>query len=56
MDLDDPTRKMMGQALRTTYELDAPMPDHLAQLMQQLEQRLQERSKDQASATDTPSS
>jgi hypothetical protein len=44
-DLRDKTnRDVVGGALRTTYELDAPMPDYLQSLMEQLQQRLDERA------------
>jgi hypothetical protein len=46
---DDATREAMGQALRMTYEVDTAMPDHLARLMQELQQRL-EGQKDGATA------
>lgn len=37
---DEATRRSVGHALRTTYELDAPMPEHLRKLMEQLQHRL----------------
>ena len=46
---DETNRKVVGSALRTTYELDAPMPDYLQSLMQQLQQRLDERAADSSS-------
>ncbi len=49
---DEKTRRTVGQALRTTYELDAPMPDHLQQLMNELQQRLNARTGDAERADD----
>jgi hypothetical protein len=46
---DESTKAAVGRALRTTYELDAPMPDHLSKLMEQLQQRLDERAAEQVS-------
>jgi hypothetical protein len=44
---DEATRLAMGRALRSTYEVDAPMPEHLNRLMEQLAQRLEERARRQ---------
>lgn len=37
---DQKTREAMGRALRATYELDGALPEQLAALMLQVQQRL----------------
>jgi len=54
---DEATRRSVGHALRTTYELDAPMPEHLQKLMEQLQHRLDAGgSTDPTVASDGPAS
>jgi hypothetical protein len=54
-DLRDKTnRDVVGGALRTTYELDAPMPDYLQTLMEQLQQRLDDRAAGTCSSDESP--
>lgn len=40
---DESIRQLVGRALRTTYELDTPLPPRLQDLMNQLQQRLEDR-------------
>ena len=52
---DESMRNVVGAALRTTYELEAPMPDHLRSLMEQLQQRLDKPAPDTgAEASEMP--
>ena len=50
---NEATRQMVGSALRTTYELDAPLPDHLRDLMSQLQQCLDDRAANSPGSVNT---
>jgi hypothetical protein len=43
---DESMRNVVGAALRTTYELEAPMPEHLQSLLDQLQRRLDKPAPD----------